>query len=58
MAVATHREYDDVVHTGAASTTPTKMLRAAVGQDPDDNQNLPLDVFLEVEAVGVGHPER
>lgn len=58
MAVATHRQYDDVVHTGSASVTPTKMLRAAVGQDPEDNENLPLDVFLSVESVGVGNVAR
>lgn len=52
MAVAESRDYDEVTHTGAAGTT--QMLRAAVGQDPDDNADLPLEVFLNVEAVGVG----
>lgn len=52
MAVATSRTYADVTHTGASGTT--KMLRAAVGQDTADNADLPLEVFIAVEATGVG----
>jgi hypothetical protein len=56
MSVATHRNYANVTHTGASHTS--KMLRAAVGQDPADNADLPLEVFLAVEATGVGVVER
>lgn len=52
MAVATSREYVGVTLPGAAAST--KMLRAAVGQDPADNDDLPLEVFIHVEEVGVG----
>jgi len=52
MSVATSREYVGVTLPGAAAST--KMLRAAVGQDPDDNENLPLETFIAVEEVGVG----
>lgn len=56
MAVQTSRLYEDVTHTGASG--PTSILRAAVGQDDDDNQDLPIEVFLAVEAVGVGVVDR
>lgn len=52
MAVATSRTYADVTLPGASTTT--KFLRAAVGQDTDDNANLPIEVWATVQATGVG----
>ncbi len=56
MAAATERDYDAVTLPGASGTT--QMLRAAVGQDPADNTNLPLEVFIDVEETGVGVVDR
>jgi hypothetical protein len=56
MAVVSSRTYANVTHTGASSTT--SILRAAPGQDTADNQNLPLEKFITVEATGVGTVDR
>lgn len=52
MAVATSREYVEVRHLGAGASHTTRMLRAPVGLDTDDYENLPLEVFLDVEHTG------
>ena len=51
MAVVTARTYADVTLPGAADTT--KILRAAVGQDTADNQDLPVEVFIDSESTGI-----
>jgi hypothetical protein len=51
MAVVTARTYATVTLPGAAGTT--NILRAAVGQDTADNQNLPLEVFISSESTGI-----
>ena len=56
MAVASSRTYANVTHTGASNTT--QILRAAVGNDTDDGLNTPVEVFLTVEATGVGSIDR
>jgi len=56
MAVAVTRTYASVTHTGASNTTD--ILRAAVGQDTDDGLNTPVEIFIAVEATGVGVVDR
>lgn len=56
MAVATSRTYADVTHTGASAGT--SILRVPVGLDADDYADTNLEVFLDVEATGVGAVDR
>jgi len=52
MAVATPRTHETVRHLGAGASHTTRILRVPVGLDDDDYQNLPLEVFLDVEHTG------
>jgi hypothetical protein len=56
MAAVTSRTYTTVLHTGASNETA--VLRNIVGQDTDDNEDLPIETFLAVEATGVGAVNR
>lgn len=56
MAVATSRTTASVTHTGASNTT--SILRVPIGLDSDDYTDLPIEVFLTVEATGVGTVDR
>ena len=56
MAVAASRTTATITHTGASSTT--NILRAAKGNDTDDGLNTPVEIFVAVEATGVGTIDR